>query len=42
MGYIVAFVLGIIVATVGVGGVTKVLDQGITSIQEAAKEVNKN
>jgi len=42
MGYIVAFVLGIIVATVGVSGVTKVLDQGVTGIQEVVKEVNKN
>jgi len=37
-GYIVAFVLGMIVATVGVGGVMKIFDNGVSKVQEVSKE----
>ena len=41
MGYIIAFVLGIFVATVGVSGVTKIADNGVAKIQQVSKEVAK-
>lgn len=40
-GYIVAFVLGMVVATVGVSGVARIFDNGTTFIQEKAKEAAK-
>lgn len=41
MGYIVAFVLGIVVATVGFSGVANIVDGGVSKVQEVAKEVAK-
>ena len=41
MGYIIAFVLGIFVATVGVSGVTKIMDNGVQKVQEISKEAAK-
>lgn len=37
-GYIVAFVLGMIVATVGLSGVAKIFDNGVAKVQEMSKE----
>lgn len=41
MGYIIAFVLGIVVATVGLVPVAQMADQGVQKIQEVTKEVTK-
>lgn len=41
MGYIVAFVLGIIVATVGFTGVAQIADQGVGKVQSVVKETVK-
>jgi len=41
MGYIVAFVLGIVVATVGFTGVAQVADQGVNKVQSVVKETVK-
>ena len=37
--FISGFVLGIVVATVGFTGITKVLDRGVQSIQQQSKEL---
>ena len=39
--FILGFVLGIIVATVGFGGVARILDRGVTEIQTQSKELAK-
>lgn len=38
MGYIIAFILGIVVATVGVSGIARVADQSVHKVQEVIKE----
>ncbi len=40
-GYIVSFVLGMIVATVGLSGVAKIFDNGVAKVQEMSKEAAK-
>lgn len=40
-GYIVAFVLGMVVATVGIGGIMKIVDNGVQKVQEFSKEAAK-
>ncbi len=40
-GYIVAFILGMIVATVGLSGVAKIFDNGVAKVQEMSKEAAK-
>ena len=40
-GYIVAFVLGIMVATVGFSGIAKIFDNGIKQVQDYSKEAAK-
>lgn len=40
-GYIVAFILGMVVATVGVSGVAKIFDNGVSKVQEMSKEAAK-
>lgn len=40
-GYIVAFVLGMVVATVGVSGIMKMFDNGVKTVQEYSKEAAK-
>ena len=40
-GYIVAFILGMVVATVGVSGVARIFDNGANYVQEKAKEAAK-
>jgi len=41
MGYIISFILGIIVATVGFSGVANMADHGVHKVQEAIKETTK-
>lgn len=41
MSHIIAFVAGIIVATVGFTGVAQIADQGVDKIQATVKEVAK-
>ena len=36
---LIGFVLGIVVATVGFGGIAKVLDRGVQTIQQQSKEL---
>lgn len=38
MGYLIAFILGIFVATVGISGVANVADKGVTKVQQVMKE----
>lgn len=40
-GYIIAFVAGMVVATVGVSGVMKMFDNGVKQVQEYSKEAAK-
>ena len=37
-GYIVAFILGMVVATVGISGVAKIFDNGVAKVQSLSKE----
>lgn len=39
MKFLVGFVLGIVVATVGFQGVTRILDRGVEVVQQQAQEV---
>lgn len=39
MGYIIAFVMGIVVGTVGITGVTHMADRGINQIQNTARDI---
>jgi hypothetical protein len=41
MGYVIVFVIGIAVATVGFTGVAKVFDNGVAKVQQVTKEVAK-
>jgi hypothetical protein len=41
MGYVIAFVLGIVVATVGFSGVAKIADHGVEKVQSITKETVK-
>ena len=41
MGYIVVFVLGIAVATVGFGGIAKIGDSALSKVQAVTKEAAK-
>jgi uncharacterized membrane protein YtjA (UPF0391 family) len=41
MGYIISFVLGIVVATVGFTGVAKIADHGVEKVQSITKETVK-
>jgi hypothetical protein len=38
MSHIIAFFLGIFVATVGITGVASVADRGVTQVQQVMKE----
>lgn len=40
-GYIIAFVLGMVVATVGISGIAKIFDNGVQKVQEYSKEAAK-
>jgi uncharacterized membrane protein YtjA (UPF0391 family) len=39
--FIVGFVLGVVVATVGFSGVAKMADQGVAKVQSVAKDAAK-
>jgi hypothetical protein len=41
MGYIIAFILGIFVATVGVQGVVNVAQTGVHKVQDVSRAVAK-
>jgi len=41
MTHLIAFILGIAVATVGFTGVASIADQGVHKIQQVTKEVAK-
>ena len=40
-GFIVGTVFGILICTVGISGITRMLDNGIGKIQEISKEAAK-
>lgn len=37
-GILVGFILGVIVATVGIGGVTRILDHGVEAVKSHSQE----
>lgn len=41
MSHIIAFIAGIIVATVGFTGVAQIADSGVQKVQDIAKDVAK-
>jgi len=41
MSHIIAFIAGIIVATVGFTGIAEIADKGVTKVQDVAKDVAK-
>jgi hypothetical protein len=41
MGYLIAFIIGIFVATVGVTGVVKLADNGVQKVQSVSKDIAK-
>ena len=41
MGYVIVFVIGIAVATVGFSGVAGIFDKGVAKVQQVTKEVAK-
>jgi len=41
MGYIISFLLGIFVATVGISGVAQVADKGVNQVQKVMKDAAK-
>jgi uncharacterized membrane protein YtjA (UPF0391 family) len=41
MGYVITFVLGIVVATVGFTGIARIADTGVAKVQAVSKEAAK-
>lgn len=41
MRFIIGFILGVIVGQVGFQGIARIMDKGITQIQNQAKELGK-
>ncbi len=41
MSHLIAFILGIVVATIGFTGVARVADSGIQKVQEISREAAK-
>jgi hypothetical protein len=39
--FVLGFVLGLVVASVGFGGIARILDKGVTEIQTQSKELAK-
>lgn len=37
--FIMGFVTGLVVATVGFGGIARIMDRGVQTIQETSKEL---
>lgn len=40
-GYLISFILGIVVATVGFSGIAKILDNGIATVKVKSQEYAK-
>jgi hypothetical protein len=40
-GFIVGTVFGILICTVGISGIARILDNGVTKVQEVTKEAAK-
>jgi hypothetical protein len=40
-GYVIAFVLGMVVATVGVSGIARIFDKGIETVKTQSQELAK-
>lgn len=40
-GIVIGFILGVIVATVGFGGVARMLDHGVETVKEQSQEYSK-
>jgi hypothetical protein len=40
-GYLIAFVLGMVVATVGVSGIARIFDKGIETVKTHSQELAK-
>ena len=38
MRFVIGFILGLVVATVGFSGLARVVDHGVSKVQEVAKE----
>lgn len=41
VSHLIAFILGIVVATIGFSGVANIADKGVTKVQEITKEATK-
>ena len=41
MNFIIGFIFGIVVVSVGFAGITKILDNGVNTIREVYKDVAK-
>ena len=39
--FLIGFVLGVVVATVGFSGVALILDNGVSRVQDASREIAK-
>lgn len=40
-GVLIGFILGLVVATVGFGGVARILDKGVTTVKSQSQELAK-
>jgi len=40
-GIVIGFILGLVVATVGFGGVARILDNGVSAVKEHSQEYAK-
>jgi hypothetical protein len=40
-GYVIAFILGMVVATVGVSGIARIFDKGIETVKTQSQELAK-
>lgn len=40
-GIFIGFILGVVVATVGFGGIARILDRGVESVKEHSQEYSK-
>jgi hypothetical protein len=41
ISHLLAFILGIVVGTIGFSGLTSIADQGVQKVQEVSREVAK-
>jgi hypothetical protein len=42
MKFLSGIVVGIVIATIGVQGVARIAEKGVTAIQQAARQANSN